>query len=489
MRLFFFVILLLVILTKESMSQEIFMAIGKADTVKIDSILSVNPNSLSEVLENAYTPLSFASMIGKIDVVEILLSHGAIINHKYDNIRTALFNAVYKGHTDIVKILVDKGADINESTLGLSLLHVAAMRNHTDIAEFLIESGMDTNKQDTYGLTPIHLASELGHIEMCKLLLSNGANARIRDKNNGTPYHLATEANQNMIIDCLPDIDAKDLSRNFPVNKGSYMGSHYNQGLERMPINDVMRIIGPHSGIAISKDGKDIFWVRGDYSGKIWHMEEENGKWTIPEIVHFSDQYDYSYPGFSIDGSKLFFTSDRPKNDSSLWYKGKGDIWYIEKTNNSWSDPINLGDSINTANDEFISSTDMYNNIYFTRVTFSNGKVLSDIYFSKFQDGAYQKAIPLDTTINSPEFEVGPFISPDGTFILFGSQRYGDMTTYISYKDDENNWTNAVKIQDVFSPFKASYVQGISCDGKYILFAGEKKKQWDIYWISTDCLR
>ena len=73
-----------------------------------------------------------------------------------------------------------------------------------------------------------------------------------------------------------------------------------------------MRIIGAHSGIAIAPDGKEIFWVRGDYTGKIWTMKEVDGKWTIPQRAAFSGNYDNSYPCFSPDRRKLFFTSDRP---------------------------------------------------------------------------------------------------------------------------------------------------------------------------------
>jgi len=229
-----------------------------------------------------------------------------------------------------------------------------------------------------------------------------------------------------------------------------------------------------------------VFWVRGDYSGKIWTMKEVDGKWTIPRRAAFSGNYDNSYPCFSPDGEKLFFTSDRPFVKGEKRKEGVGDIWFVEKTNIGWGDAINAGSGVNSAGDEFIASVDQNNTLYFTRVFFENGNVCADIFCSNFLDGKYQKAVALDTLINTSKFEVGPLISPDGTYLIFGSQRFGgEMETCLSFRKKDGTWTKTKNIQSFFAPFTNSYVQGISADGKYILFAGKKNKFWDIYWIDA----
>nr|NQU90042.1 ankyrin repeat domain-containing protein [Bacteroidota bacterium] len=471
-------------------SQNIFNQIGKGDLKEVKLIIDEDEAQLNTLLEGAYTPLSFASMIGNDSIVSYLLFRGADPNFAEKSVKSPLFQAVYRGHLNIVKILIDNGTSIDDETMGMSLLHTAVWQNHMEATKFLLSCGMDINSQDSYGLTPLHMAVELGHLDMCKLLIAKGADLNTRSNNATTPFQLSEETNQKAISQFLISKGAKRVSRDFPVYKGKYFGAK-NPGttLELFEPNRAMRIIGAHSGVAVSRDGKEIFWVRGDYSGKIWQMKEVDGVWTTPRIAPFSGDFDNSYPCFSVDGQRLFFTSDRPKEQDGEYKKGVGDIWFAEKTENEWSEAVNAGPGVNTNGDEFIASIDKNNTLYFTRVLFQNGKVNSDIFFSKFTDGNFQTAVMMDTAINTPRFEVGPFISPEGDYIIFGSQRFGEMTTCISYRMKNGEWTVAKDIQSVFDPFTGSYVQGITADGRFILFAGAKEKNWDIYWISSEIIQ
>ena len=476
-----------ILIASNAMAQEIFNAIGHGNLEDVKSIIESDSKQLNATLNDSYTTLSFSAMLGNEEIVRFLISKGAMTKKLDKNIKSALFYAIHRGHINIVKLLVEKGAPLNETTFGMSLLHTAVLKNNSEIVDYLLELGFDINERDTYGLTPLHIASELGFMVMCEKLIENGADLNIRANERGTPLDLSKEAGQDEISKLLIAKGATEISRDFPVKKGIYLGAEY-QGnkLELFTPNKVMRIIGPHSGIAIAPDGKEVFWVRGDYSGKIWTMKEVDGKWTIPRRAAFSGNYDNSYPCFSPDGKKLFFTSDRPLVEDGKRKEGVGDIWFVEKTSVGWSDAINAGSGVNSAGDEFIASVDQNNTLYFTKVFFKNGNVCSDIFCSNFVDGEYQKAVALDTTINTSKFEVGPLISPDGTYLIFGSQRFGgEMETCLSFRKKDDSWTETKNIQRFFAPFTNSYVQGISADGKYILFAGKKNKCWDIYWVEA----
>src|ERR1700722_10421714 len=96
--------------------------------------------------------------------------------------------------------------------------------------------------------------------------------------------------------------------------------------------------------IAISPDGNDLFytiqWYFGLYS-VILHSQKINNRWTDPDTAWFSGRFNDLEPAFSPDGSKLFFTSNRPLNssDSAKDY----DIWYLQKKGTHWEGPINPG--------------------------------------------------------------------------------------------------------------------------------------------------
>lgn len=67
----------------------------------------------------------------------------------------------------------------------------------------------------------------------------------------------------------------------------------------------------------------------------------------MPEKLNINTKYIETSPALSPDGGTLYFVSDR-KNG----YGGK-DVWASERlSNGNWSEPYNLGKTINTADDE-----------------------------------------------------------------------------------------------------------------------------------------
>jgi RNA polymerase sigma factor (sigma-70 family) len=58
-------------------------------------------------------PLGGASANGKLEMVKLLLEHGASVNGKNGLGHTALFNAAMYGQVEAMKLLIDAGADVN----------------------------------------------------------------------------------------------------------------------------------------------------------------------------------------------------------------------------------------------------------------------------------------------------------------------------------------------------------------------------------------
>ncbi|MFZ9046290.1 MAG: OmpA family protein [Cyclobacteriaceae bacterium] len=78
------------------------------------------------------------------------------------------------------------------------------------------------------------------------------------------------------------------------------------------------------------------------------------GRWEKPlELPFNSDEYTTSSPSFSEDEKTMYFHSDMPGGT------GNSDIYKVSYTDGEWGAPVNLGDLINTKEDEmfpFISS-------------------------------------------------------------------------------------------------------------------------------------
>ncbi|MVO07634.1 hypothetical protein GOQ30_00480 [Flavobacterium sp. TP390] len=173
-------------------------------------------------------------------------------------------------------------------------------------------------------------------------------------------------------------------------------------------------------------------------------------KWTTPELVSFSSEHRDIEPFLSADGLRLYFSSNRPLENTSNQSKDY-DIWYVERKNTKekWSHPINIGTPVNTVKDEFYPSVALNGNLYFTS---ENDKSLGkdDIFVSRWENNAFTNPENLGPSINSTGYEFNAFIAPDESFLIFtGYKRedgLGSGDLYISYKNKLDVWEKATSL-------------------------------------------
>lgn len=134
------------------------------------------------------------------------------------------------------------------------------------------------------------------------------------------------------------------------------------------PMNNIFSMLGNKltTGASITEDGKTIFFsaVRNDSYGNsdIYVIRIlPNGQWSQPknlgEVINTPE--DEIYPQISPDGKVLYFAS---QGHNSM---GGYDIFvsYLNEITNEWTPPQNLGYPINSPNDDFsiaFSSTRKY---------------------------------------------------------------------------------------------------------------------------------
>jgi ankyrin repeat protein len=94
---------------------------------------------------------------------------------------------------EIVRLLVDHGADVNPLDLTHSTpLLPASFSGVPEVVQFLIERGADVNTRNETHLTPLHRASFLGNIETVQLLIKHGADVTAHDWDHKTSLHFAS---------------------------------------------------------------------------------------------------------------------------------------------------------------------------------------------------------------------------------------------------------------------------------------------------------
>jgi peptidoglycan-associated lipoprotein len=113
--------------------------------------------------------------------------------------------------------------------------------------------------------------------------------------------------------------------------------------------------------------------VKGDENTcKIYEARKSGKEWNIlPEPLEFSadDKFNYGHPALSPDGKKLYFSSDRPSEftDSSGPESTK-DLWVVSyvRRGRTWSEPLNLGPTINTTGNEVFPYIHRDGSLYFS---------------------------------------------------------------------------------------------------------------------------
>ena len=93
----------------------------------------------------------------------------------------------------------------------------------------------------------------------------------------------------------------------------------------------------------------------------IYRSKFNRKKWEEPEPFFINTNYDMAHPALAKNGTRLYFSSNAPGG------YGKTDIWYADRVSeNEWSEPVNLGDKINTSGREEFPYIENDNILYFS---------------------------------------------------------------------------------------------------------------------------
>lgn len=254
-----------------------------------------------------------------------------------------------------------------------------------------------------------------------------------------------------------------------------------------------------HSAPAFSPDGSIVLWtvVDKNYRASMMQMKYEQGKWSSPARPSFVDSTaDDYYPSFSSDGKKLYFGSRRK---APLGYPGTDmRFWEVERNEGDWKEPVPF-DTIVSKGKEFAHSIAKNGTFYFS-VAPVEGRNMN-IQKAEMENGHYTKPVVLPFSINSVDYEDGPYIAPDESFLIMESQRpegiEGSLDLYISFKIDDDHWTVPVNMGPTINSAFSERFARLSPDGKYLFFGSSRNQSadnvgFDIYWIDAkviDALR
>ncbi|KAL4913323.1 ankyrin repeat-containing domain protein [Aspergillus aurantiobrunneus] len=120
--------------------------------------------------EDGRTPLSYTSELGRVQLVDLLLSRGADPGHKCQDGRAAHSYAAQAGHTQVFMGLIQTQKvqlDSRDSRAWTPLFWAAAS-GQQDMVRLLLELGADPDVRDGRGMTALAWALEKRHLHVAR---------------------------------------------------------------------------------------------------------------------------------------------------------------------------------------------------------------------------------------------------------------------------------------------------------------------------------
>lgn len=161
---------------------------GEFQIVKVLLDAGMDPNEPSILWGNSELPIHAAAQIGNIDILQVLLEHGANVNAQAEEDGfSAIHFAAGSGHHDALRfLLVDHHANPEVRLFNGSLaLHSAASQGYPKCIEVCLEAGLDVSSQNSQGRTALHWAAEQGQKAAVEKLLAEGVDVKAQEVETG----------------------------------------------------------------------------------------------------------------------------------------------------------------------------------------------------------------------------------------------------------------------------------------------------------------
>jgi len=237
-------------------------------------------------------------------------------------------------------------------------------------------------------------------------------------------------------------------------------------------------------------DGNELYFAYSDGKGNyeiVVTRRKTDGRWSEPETASFSKEYSNVDLALSLDGKRVYFGSNRPRSGGETPEEGFG-LWMAKRKGADWSEPVDLGDAINSGEHQIYPSVTRDGTIYF-QARREGGFGGSDIYRSRLVGGVYGTPENLGPAVNTEANEGDVFIAPDESYLVVSTYGRDDSLgrgdLYVSFRNDDGSWTPVKNMGKPINSEAIDFCPMLSPDGKYLFFSSARAGTSDIYWVDS----
>jgi len=218
-----------------------------------------------------------------------------------------------------------------------------------------------------------------------------------------------------------------------------------------------------------------VKYIKGQNTGEMCRMKKKGDIWESPEKVSFAKARDNN--PFFLDRDTLLFYSTR----------FGGSICRVEKTGDQWSEPVAVTLAV-PAGKRLGSQFSVTTSGVLYAELWNVDESDADFYRWAPADGQYPVAEKLRGSVNSSSYDFMPSVDPEEKYLVFCSQRpggSGKTDLYVSFKDADGTWSEAVNMGPLFNTAEEEGFPSISPDGRYVFFCREGESGFNPYWVDA----
>ncbi|XP_047050229.1 ankyrin-1-like [Lolium rigidum] len=164
------------------------------------------------------TPMFYAALGGKVQVMRYLLDHGADPAMPQERGSTPLHNAAEEGHLEAVRLLLSKGVHVDPMDHRGAPLHLAASKDRVEVVKVLLEHGADPSRVANHIFSPLMMAICGQSLKCMKLLIEAGADVNAHGYSGPTAL---TEAVDDGLTDFVKLLLEAGADPNIPNQHGA----------------------------------------------------------------------------------------------------------------------------------------------------------------------------------------------------------------------------------------------------------------------------
>lgn len=180
----------------------------------------------------------------------------------------------------------------------------------------------------------------------------------------------------------------------------------------------------------------------------------------------------------SADGHYLFFTRCDNRSEDG-WAEGGCDMFmaYRVAFDSAWTQPQPFGKTINTPDYEGMPSVSPDNRELYFVSDRRGGLGGYDIWVSRFENGLWQLPVNAGPGVNTAGNETTPYIATDNNTLFFSSDRrpgFGGTDLFVSRRKGTGNWGMAENLGAPINTAHEEKTPFVALNGRTLFFASDR---------------